>query len=155
MIFRKAVSEDSLFIAESLKDILALHAAGRGDIFRSEGAKYGEADIIKMLDEDNKYVFVVQNNGTLCGYAICNAVIKKDHPVLKDRKVFYLDDLYLLPSCRGKGTGRAFMDFLTDFAQKQGFEYFELNVWEFDGSASSFYEKCGLTTQRRIMEKKL
>lgn len=155
MLFRKANKEDCLFIAEALKDILALHANGRGDIFRSAGAKYDKCSVEKQLNEMDKHIFVAEESGVLYGYAICNTVIKKDDAVLKDRKIFYLDDLYILPSCRGKGEGKAFMDFLFGYAKNNDFDTFELNVWEFDGSATTFYEKCGMTTQRRIMEKKL
>ena len=155
MLFRKANKEDCTFIAESLKDILALHASGRGDIFRSSGAKYDKNAVEKQLNDTDKHIFVADEKGVLCGYAICNTIINMDNAVLKDRKVFYLDDLYILPSYRGKGTGKAFMDFLFNYAMKKNFDTFELNVWEFDGSATAFYEKCGMTTQRRIMEKKL
>lgn len=155
MLFRKALPEDALFIAEALKDILALHARGREDIFRSTGAKYKKDAVLDMLTQPNKHIFVAVDENTVCGYAICELMIKRDNPVHKDRTVFYLDDLYMLPSTRGKGSGKAFMDHLFDYAKSLGCDSFELNVWEFDGSATEFYKKCGMTTQRRIMEKKL
>ena len=155
MLFRKAVKDDSAFIAESLKAILSLHAKGREDIFRSSGAKYTAEDIVNMLSDTDTHIFVAEENGVLYGYAICYIVIKKDDPVFKDRAVFYLDDLYVLPETRGKGIGHKFMDFLFGYAKECGCRSFELNVWEFDGSATGFYKKCGMTTQKRTMEKKL
>ena len=155
MLFRKAVKDDSAFIAESLKAILSLHAKGREDIFRSSGAKYTAEDIENMLFDTDTHIFVVEKNDVLYGYAICYKLIKKDDPVLMDRTVFYLDDLYVVPETRGNGIGHKFMDFLFGYAKECGCQSFELNVWEFDGSATGFYEKCGMTTQRRIMEKKL
>lgn len=155
MHFRKATVSDADFISEALKDILALHATGRGDIFRPCGAKYDKNAVIKLLSEEDKHLFVAVEGETVCGYAICYINIKKDDPVLKDRTVFYLDDLYILPSFRGKGSGKAFMDHLLDYAKQLDCDSFELNVWEFDGSATVFYKKCGMTTQRRIMEKPL
>lgn len=155
MLFRKAVKYDSAFIAESLKAILSLHAKGREDIFRSSGAKYTAEDIENMLSDTDTHIFVAEKNGVLYGYAICYKLIKKDDPVLMDRTVFYLDDLYVVPETRGNGIGRKFMDFLFGYAKECGCQFFELNVWEFDGGATGFYEKCGMTTQRRTMEKKL
>lgn len=155
MLFRKAVKDDSAFIAESLKAILSLHAKGREDIFRSSGAKYTAEDIENMLSDTDTHIFVAEKNGVLYGYAICYKLIKKDDPVLIDRAVFYLDDLYVVPETRGNGIGRKFMDFLFGYAKKCGCQFFELNVWEFDDSATGFYEKCGMATQRRTMEKKL
>ena len=155
MLFRKAVKDDSAFIAESLKAILSLHAKGREDIFRSSGAKYTAEDIENMLFDTDTHIFVVEKNDVLYGYAICYKLIKKDDPVLMDRTVFYLDDLYVVPETRGNGIGHKFMDFLFGYAKECGCQSFELNVWEFDGSATGFYEKCGMTTQRRIREKKL
>ncbi len=155
MLFRKAQKSDSLFIAECLKDILSLHARGREDIFKNCGGKYTACDIEKMLDEKDIYIFVAEDAGEKLGYAICYYKEIKSDPVLKDRTVFYLDDLYMLPSTRGKGSGKAFMDYLFDYAKSLGCDSFELNVWEFEGSATDFYKKCGMTTQRRTMEKKL
>ena len=155
MLFRKAVKDDSAFIAESLKAILSLHAKGREDIFRSSGAKYTAEDIENMISDTDTHIFVAEKNGVLYGYAICYKLIKKDDPVLMDRTVFYLDDLYIVPETRGNGIGHKFMDFLFGYAKECGCQSFELNVWEFDGSATGFYEKYGMTTQRRTMEKKL
>ena len=155
MMFRKALPEDAAFIAEALKDILALHARGREDIFRSNGAKYNESAVLDMLSQPQKHVFVAVNNNVLCGYAICELLKIENNPVLKNRVVFYLDDLYLLPETRGTGCGKMFMDYLFNYAKSLECDSFELNVWEFDGSATEFYKKCGMTTQRQTMEKKL
>ena len=155
MIFRRALPEDTSFIAEALKDILILHARGREDIFRSTGAKYDEIAVLEMLSQPNKFIFVAVNNNNICGYAICELLTIENNTVLKDRVVFYLDDLYLLPETRGTGCGKKFMDYLFEYAKSLGCNSFELNVWEFDGSATGFYKKCGMTTQRRIMEKPL
>ena len=155
MLFRKAVKNDSAFIAESLKAILSLHAKGREDIFKNCGGKYTALDIEKMLDERDIHIFVAEESGENLGYAICYYKEIKNDPVLKDRVIFYLDDLYLLPATRGMGAGNGFMEYLFAYGKDLGCTSFELNVWEFDGSATGFYEKCGMTTQRRTMEKKL
>lgn len=52
MHFRKATVSDADFISEALKDILALHATGRGDIFRPCGAKYDKNALNKSKAED-------------------------------------------------------------------------------------------------------
>ena len=155
MLYRKAQRSDSVFIAECLKDILSLHARGREDIFKDCGGKYTAFDIEKMLCDDNIHIFVAEETGEKLGYAICYYKEIKNDPVLKDRRIFYLDDLYLLPVTRGKGAGNGFMEYLFAYARSLGCTSFELNVWEFDGSATGFYKKCGMTTQKQIMEKKL
>ena len=155
MLFRKAEKSDSLFIAMCLEDILALHAKGREDIFKGCGGKYTAYDIENMLEEENVHIFLAEESGEKLGYAICYYKEIKNDAVLKDRKIFYLDDLYLLPATRGMGAGNRFMEYLFAYAKDLGCTSFELNVWEFDGSATGFYKKCGMTTQKQIMEKKL
>ncbi len=154
MIFRKAQKEDCPFIAEALKDILKIHCSGREDIFRNIGAKYSCEQVEIMLSEQDKLLYVAESNGTLCGYAICK-IQHIESDILRPRKVFYLDDLYISKLCRGKGDGKTFMDFLVAEARALCCSSFELNVWEFKGGATEFYKKCGFTTQRRIMEKKI
>ena len=70
-------------------------------------------------------------------------------------KTMYLDDLCVMPEYRDRGIGHRFMNMLFDEAKKRGCDNFELNVWEFNSRAVSFYESCGLTVQRRRMEKRL
>ena len=46
-------------------------------------------------------------------------------------------------------------DTAKDLAKELDCDNIELNVWEFNESAMKFYEKMGMTTQRRFMEIKL
>ncbi len=154
MLFRLAREGDCEYIAESLKEILKLHSVGRKDIFNNTGAKYSATDVKAMLSEENTCVYVAEDLTSLYGYAICK-IKTINSSVLKKRKVFYLDDLFVSPQARSKGLGKAFTEYLITQAKAMECVSFELNVWEFEGSATGFYEKCGFATQRRIMEMKL
>ena len=67
----------------------------------------------------------------------------------------YLAELYVVPSQRGKGLGRALMAALLDVAKKQGADYIELNTEETDVAARALYESVGFEATAEYYEREL
>lgn len=155
MEFRLAVSSDALAIASALRNMLEIHHNGRPDLFREGATKYDEKAVADMIAEGKDMIYVAACGLTVCAYAICRIEYISGHPIRRDMKTMYLDDLCVMPEYRDRGIGHRFMNMLFDEAKKRGCDNFELNVWEFNSRAVSFYESCGLTVQRRRMEKHL
>lgn len=59
--------------------------------------------------------------------------------------VALLDELYVVPSRRGRGIGTALLDAAVRLARGAGAELFEVNVDEGDSGARRFYERHGIT----------
>lgn len=155
MEFRLAVSSDAPAIASALRNMLEIHHNGRPDLFREGATKYDEKTVADMIAEGKDMIYVAACGLTVCAYAICRIEYISGHPIRRDMKTMYLDDLCVIPEYRDRGIGHRFMNMLFDEAKKRGCDNFELNVWEFNSRAVSFYESCGLTVQRRRMEKRL
>lgn len=155
MEFRLAVSSDAPAIASALRNMLEIHHNGRPDLFREGAKKYDEKAVADMIAEGKDVIYVAACGLTVCAYAICRIEYISGHPIRRDMKTMYLDDLCVMPEYRDRGIGHRFMNMLFDEAKKRGCDNFELNVWEFNSRAVSFYESCGLTVQRRRMEKRL
>ncbi len=66
-----------------------------------------------------------------------------------------VDSIIIKPEYRDQGIGRLLMDKMQAWSISKGGTSIELNVYEFNSSAISFYESCGYKTFSRRMSKEL
>jgi ribosomal protein S18 acetylase RimI-like enzyme len=59
----------------------------------------------------------------------------------------YLEELYVVPSRRGQGLGRALLEAAMDAARSEGAEQMELGTSEDDVAARALYESVGFTNR--------
>jgi ribosomal protein S18 acetylase RimI-like enzyme len=59
----------------------------------------------------------------------------------------YLEELYVVPSLRGKGLGRALLEAAMDAARAEGADHMELGTSETDTAARALYESVGFTNR--------
>jgi ribosomal protein S18 acetylase RimI-like enzyme len=59
----------------------------------------------------------------------------------------YLEELYVVPSLRGQGIGRALMEAAMDMARNEGATHMELGTSETDTAARALYESLGFTNR--------
>ena len=151
MLIRPAENRDSPRLYEMLGQILRLHAALRPDVFRADREKFTPEELAELLKREDRPSFVAEEDGKCVGYALCE-IKERQSPQFVKRRVLYLDDLCVDASARGKGIGRALVDFLLGYARGIGADSLELNVWECNADAVAFYERTGFKTQCRHME---
>jgi ribosomal protein S18 acetylase RimI-like enzyme len=61
----------------------------------------------------------------------------------------YLAELYVQPSHRGQGLGRALMEAAMDLARERGADFMDLGTSEDDVAARALYERMGFTNRER------
>jgi ribosomal protein S18 acetylase RimI-like enzyme len=59
----------------------------------------------------------------------------------------YLEELYVVPSLRGQGIGRALLEAALDMARSEGASHMELGTSETDTAARALYESAGFTNR--------
>lgn len=59
----------------------------------------------------------------------------------------YLQELYVIPSLRGRGTGRALLERAIELAREKGADGIDLNTGETDTAARALYESMGFTNR--------
>lgn len=150
---RRAEPKDGTAVIRLLVQIGALHHEGRPDLFRDDARKYNQAEFEeKLLNENEPVLVAVDDNDEVLGYMFGQINERKDHPVMKDARMLYIDDLCVDEKIRGGGIGKKLMDGACELAKELNCTKIFLNVWEFNENARKFYEKYGMTTFRRYME---
>lgn len=151
---RGAQKEDFEAVSRLLFQIAQIHHQGRPDLFKDNTGKYSEEEFLRILEDETKPVFVAQDTETkqVLGYAFCKINLYGEQSVLRGYKSLYLDDLCVDETVRGAGIGRRIIGFLKEYAKKSGCYNMELNVWECNPGAISFYDRNGFETQRRRLE---
>ena len=136
-----------------LCQVLKVHHQGRPDIFKPNAKKYQDEELIRIIADDERPIFVAEEEGEVLGYAFCVFQRYVDNNILTDIKTLYIDDLCVDERCRGKHIGKALYEYVVEFARDNGFYNVTLNVWSFNGNAQKFYEKMGMSPQKTGMEK--
>ena len=156
MNIRKAEEKDIPRLNDLLYQVHLVHAKGRPDIFRTGNKKYTDEELRAILSDDRTPVFVaVDDADCVTGYAFCVYQEVKGELSLMDRKTLYIDDLCVDEALRGQHVGTLLYRYVLDVAQKSGCHAVTLNVWCLNAGAMKFYEKCGMTPLKVVMEQGL
>lgn len=148
----RAVKDDLEGINALLRQVLSVHHEGRPDLFKGNVKKYTDEELLAIIADDEKPIFVAKEDGRVKGYAFCVFVQHKNDNILTDIKSLYIDDLCVDEACRGQHIGKALYEHVVTFAKETACYNVTLNVWALNGPAMKFYEKCGLVPQKIGME---
>lgn len=152
MLIRRANENDIDFLNKLLYQVAAVHNGIRPDLFKGGAKKYDDSELKQLLSEDEKPVFVAEENGEKLGYAFCAFQRHRNDGALNDFDALYIDDLCVDEATRGRHVGKALFEHIKRFAREKGCYEITLNVWSGNDSARAFYDKMGLKEQKTTME---
>ena len=154
MKIRIAEKGDILQIIDLLMQINALHYKGRPDIFNQATSKFSTKDVGEMLEDPKRKIFVA-DDGIVAGYIICRVIEQDGSGLMRKNKSLWIEDFCIDETFRGQGIGHKLQSVAENYAREIDCDSVTLNVWAFNKGAMKFYESCGMTPQRTVMEKKL
>ena len=150
-MIRTATIKDLPSLNHLLFQVNNVHADGRPDLFQHGSKKYNDEQLIKVIEDDTRPIFVFENDEhQILGYAFC---ITQHN--FENKKTLYIDDLCVDEKCRGQHIGKQLYQYVVDYAKKNDYYHITLNVWCLNESAMKFYESCGMTPLKIMMEQKL
>ena len=88
MLVRRAEIKDIEKINELLLQVAMVHHYGRPDLFKANCRKYKNDELVEIIKDDNRPIFVAEDDGVVIGYAFCVITDRKDDNVLTDMKNF-------------------------------------------------------------------
>jgi ribosomal protein S18 acetylase RimI-like enzyme len=148
---RKANKNDVSGIMNLLFQVDAVHHDIRPDLFKGNTAKYTEQELVEILQDDQKPIFVY-DDGQILGHAFCQVSEYKDHRLMQDIKTLYIDDICVNEQSRGQHIGKSLYEYVRDYARSIGCYNITLNVCERNESAYQFYKNIGMRIQKAGME---
>ena len=151
MLIRRAEIADIPDILRLLVQVCNVHQDIRPDIFKRDGVKYTESDLMELLADESRPVWCAVEDGQFLGYCFCQWVQYRGSSVSTDRKELYIDDLCVDEAARGKGVATALFRYVTEIAKSEGANFITLNVWQ-GNSALEFYEKMGMKPRKTVMD---
>ena len=156
MQIREVKVEDIEQIIVILEQISEMHYKNRPDIFKKKSKDEIKKNIIEMINDENRKVIVATDETLkIYGLVIYNIKEVKEHINLSDSKVLWIEELGVDESYRKNGIGKMLMEKFEEDAKMLDCKRIELNCWDFNNNAISFYERFGMKTQRKIMEKEI
>ncbi len=153
---RKAAVDDYDPLCELFDEIDAWHRDNLPRIFQKPGGPVRERDYyFGLISDENVGLFVAETGGKLIGFV--HAIVRDTPalPILVPRHYVIVDGIVVSSSYKNQGTGRILMNKIQDWALTKGASTIELNVYEFNEAAISFYERLGYQTLSRKMSKDL
>lgn len=150
---RRAAKRDLKAINRLLCQVLTVHHTGRPDLFKGNAKKYTDGQLLEILEDDGRPVFVAADgNDRVLGYAFCVFLRHENDNILTDIRTLYIDDLCVEEQARGQQIGTLLYNHVLSFARENRCYNVTLNVWACNGQAMKFYEKCGLKLQKAGLE---
>ena len=152
-MIRRAEVRDIYELERLLRQVNNVHAKGRPDLFKKNRTKYSSEELLRILINDEKPVFVLtEDDFHIKGYAFCIIENYKGDHNMVDRKTLYIDDICVDEACRRQHVGEFLYRHVVSYARENGFYNITLNVWSCNPGARRFYEKMGLIPYKTGME---
>lgn len=153
MQIRRAKEEDLEGINYLLEQVLMVHHNGRPDLFKANVKKYTDEELLEILRDDTRPVFVgVNDQNHVLGYAFCVFQQHVSDNILTDIRTLYIDDICVDETVRGQHIGKQIYEYVVRFARENGFYNVTLNVWSCNPGAMEFYQRMGLVPYKVGME---
>ena len=91
MNIRRAKRSDTETIHRLLLQVAQIHHQGRPDLFRPGTKKYSEEELLKIIEDDSRPVFVAEEpEGAVLGYAFCIFQQYINSLLMTDIKTLYI-----------------------------------------------------------------
>jgi ribosomal protein S18 acetylase RimI-like enzyme len=110
---------------------------------------------VGLIADEHVGLWVAETGEKLVGFI--HAIVKDSPviPILVPRRYAIVDNLVVKSEFHNHGIGRILMDRVQEWAIANGATSIELNVYEFNEAAISFYERLGYQSLSRKMSKEL
>lgn len=153
---RHAEPEDYTSLCSLFDQIDVLHRDQLPHIFQpADGPARERGYYLGLLADGDNALFVAEMDGDLCG--VIHAVFRQapEIPILVPRRYVAIDSIVVKAEFQEHGIGHKLMDKAQEWALQRGAASIELNVYEFNQSAITFYRGLGFETLYRKMSKTL
>lgn len=135
------------------KQVNDLHTKGKPEFFKEGFSKELQDFLVDIWNNEKCKIVVAVDSSRILGYSIFSVAHKKETLFMRKRDYLDIDAICVDKEYRRQGIASSIMKYIENYANGIGIERIELNMWEFNEEALSFYEKSGFKTYRRYLER--
>src|SRR5262249_29160615 len=99
--------------------------------------------LMKRLAERGGAIFIADDAGAALGWAVVHETEDDVFVVASERRIAYIDELYLTDAARGTGIGRALIARCEAWAKGRGIGVIRIGVLPGNARAKAVYERAG------------
>lgn len=148
---RTAIKEDHPAIITIGFETQAIHAEAYPTIFRQGVSGIPLEYFTRTLASEDATVFVAEVEKQVVGYVFLNVHDTPPYEYLMPRRVTEISDIAVLKAYNSKGIGHQLFAASVEWAKARGATDLELQVWELNKNAITFYERLGMVPINRTM----
>lgn len=151
VIIEAAKLEHYETINEIVKQGHEEHALALPDIFKKVEHVMPESYYKELLAAPNSDVLVATVNREVVGFAVMELQEAPPFDSMIPRVFAYMNDFGIKESYQKKGFGKDLFDACVMWAKQRDASSLDLNVWEFNQNAITFYSQRGMESVSRKM----
>ncbi len=153
---RKATAADYGSVCELFNEMDALHRDNLPHIFQQpNGAAREEDYYLGLVADASVALLLAEVGGDVVGFVHAAVRDTPAIPVFVPRRYAVVDGIAVRPAFQNQGIGRRLMEGAQAWAIARGATSIQLNVYEFNEPAISFYEGLSYRTLSRKMSREL
>ena len=153
---RSATLGDYRQLRDLYHELDLLHGEALPVVFRNPVRPLRRKEFLaKAIADSNCIMLVAESDGQIVGVIQAGIREAPDHPMFLPRRYVWMESLVVRREFQRCGVGQALMRSLESWAAEKGIAHVELNVWEFNDRAKTFYESLGYETASRRLWKGL
>jgi GNAT superfamily N-acetyltransferase len=144
MNIRQANSRDSLLLSSLCVDVQRLHAEQYPDLFkRPQGDDFAVSFFDEMLADPTVRIFLAEEDGRPIGYLMSKLFERAEGPFTYTNRFLQVEHISVHPDRQRQGVGTALMNRVEELAREIGVTKIQLDSWDFNTEAHTFFERRG------------
>jgi GNAT superfamily N-acetyltransferase len=145
---RLATSDDYEGFSVVAKEVHEHHVERVPSVFRSVQVVVPKATFVEWINADDSDVYIAELGGQIIGYAVLfhRRTTREIHV---PRTYSFIDNFGVSKAHRRMSVGRLLFEACLKRARERGSQELELDCWEANQEAVSFYESMGMKPKRR------
>lgn len=143
-MIKNACLKDAEELAELNSVVQSIHAENEPGIFKSYSKSNSKKWFKSFLQDKNNHVLIAQDEKKMAiGYIAFTVKTNNGSLLTFPRKLIYIQHIAVNKAWQSKLIGEKLLKEVVRFAEKKKIDRLELDVWAFNKSANSFFEKHG------------
>jgi len=146
MKIRKAIATDRLLLSSLCVDVQRLHAENHPEIFKlPQSDDFATSFFDEILADSTTRIYIAEEEQRAIGYIFCKLFERPEGSFTYANRFLQIEHISVHPEAQRHGVGTALIEQAEKLAKELGVTKIQLNSWDFNTKAHTFFETHGFT----------